>query len=213
MRGLDAEQRREQRREQVLRTTLELFAGRGYQNVSIELICQTAYVSTKSFYELFDSKETCYLALLRELTGRIQDRMQTALGADAVTMDDLVAEFARALVEDPRVAWVTFGQASGISPQIERQRRANRQWAASFLITAWRASEIVPPGSRQGRIIERTAIGVIGGLFDIIADWLIDHDPTVPAQVTALISDLNTFHHLVCAGLRAHRASVGRPRG
>ena len=57
VRGLDADQRRKQRRDQLLATTLDLLAAKGYQSVSIEQICQTAYVSTKSFYELFDSKD------------------------------------------------------------------------------------------------------------------------------------------------------------
>ena len=62
IRGMDAEQRRAQRREQLLAAAFELFARDGYANTSIEQICQTAYVGNKAFYDLFDSKEDCYIA-------------------------------------------------------------------------------------------------------------------------------------------------------
>ena len=34
------------------------------------------------------------------------------------------------------------------------------------------------------------AIGVIGGMFDLVADWLLDADPGDPAAVQRLITDL-----------------------
>src|SRR5439155_20896623 len=89
VRGLDADQRREQRRDQLLATTLELLATKGYQTVSIEQICQTAYVSTKSFYELFDSKEACYLALLTQVSEQIEARMQDVLRGAPSGLDEL----------------------------------------------------------------------------------------------------------------------------
>jgi len=59
-----------------LTAAFELFARDGYVNTSIEQICQTAYVGNKAFYELFDSKEDCYLALMnarrdRSTTSRV----------------------------------------------------------------------------------------------------------------------------------------------
>ena len=56
IRGLDAEERRAQRRAQLLDAALELFAANGYLNTSIEQLCQAAYVGTKAFYEVFDSR-------------------------------------------------------------------------------------------------------------------------------------------------------------
>ena len=47
IRGLDAEQRRDQRRRQLLESALELFAGQGYQNTSIEQICQHVMIIAK----------------------------------------------------------------------------------------------------------------------------------------------------------------------
>jgi AcrR family transcriptional regulator len=142
IRGLDADQRRAQRREQLLAAALELFARDGYANASIEEICQTAYVGNKTFYDLFD-KEDCYLALLRQVSERIESQVAQAMQESADADEDelvrrLLSPFAHPLVDDPRVAMVTIGEAAGISPRVEAQRRENRRWAASFIESLWR---------------------------------------------------------------------------
>jgi len=51
--------------------------------------------------------------------------------------------------------------------------------------------------------VHRIAIGAIGGLFDLIADWLHDSDPAATPDVATLIADLTAFHRVVCAGIVA----------
>ena len=60
IRGLDAQQRLDERRRLLLDAGLELFGTAGYAATSVEQLCQAAYVSTRSFYELFPNKEACY---------------------------------------------------------------------------------------------------------------------------------------------------------
>lgn len=50
-----------------------------------------------------------------------------------------------------------------------------------------------------------TAIGLVGGLFDLIADWLLDADPHDPAHVEALITNLTEFYRTVRSGVRTPR--------
>ncbi len=204
VRGLDAQQRRAQRRADLITSALTLFGDKGYPNVSIEEICQTAYVGTKSFYELFDSKEACYLALFGNLAADLEARMQQAVRAEPGNepggMERLIDTFARSLVRDPRVAKVVFGQSPAISATVETQRRANRRWAAAFLETVWRQYEVVDAGVPEGGL-RPIAVGVIGGMFELIVDWLHDHDPGQEQDVESLIAQLSTFHRVACAGL------------
>jgi AcrR family transcriptional regulator len=206
IKGLDADERRAQRRSQLLDAALELFADGGYQNTSIEQLCQAAYVGTKAFYEVFDSREACYVALLRQITEQLSERMVSVLAQapedEREASPMLVAAFAHSLVDDPRVARVTFGRGSAVSPDVERQRRLNRRWAASFLEQIWRRYGII--GDRLGVDPHRMAIGVIGGMFDLIADWLLDSDPANPDHLAALITDLTDFYQVFQAGLRHH---------
>lgn len=201
--GLDADQRRARRREQLLDAAFELIARDGYASTSIEQIAQTAYVGNKAFYEQFESKEACYLALLQSISERIQRRVLAAFedvepGGDVPAA--VIAALAHALVDDPRVAAVTFGEASGISPKVEAQRRANRRWAAQFLESLWRREGIVDEGIALDT--HALAVSTIGGLFDTIADWLHHADRENP-DIDLLITHLTTFARVVHAGIAA----------
>lgn len=223
IRGLTAEQRKAERREQLLDAALDLFAIHGYLGTSIEQICSTAYVGTKSFYEVFDGREACYVALLQRTSERLQADMMAvaarAEGNERQAVPGIIAAFAHALLDDPRVAKVTFGQAGGISATVERQRRTNRRWAAGFLEQIWDRYDAAPadsepthraasgtdraepPDELDRRARHAIAIGLVGGLFDLIADWLLDADPAVPDQVESLIEDLTSFYITVRRGL------------
>lgn len=209
IRGLDAGQRQAQRRQQLLDAALDLIACRGYANTSIEQICQTAFVGTKGFYELFDSKEACYLALLDETIGRVGDRMVAALRAAPHDEDEVIralaSAFAHAVADDPRVARATFGQTGGISPAVERHQRESRRWAAGFIERAWRRYGLAsaPPDE-----LHAVALGVAGGSFDLVVDWLHDHEDR-PGDIDALIDALTEFHELVRAGLASRTSRVG----
>jgi AcrR family transcriptional regulator len=205
IRGLDAEQRRAERREQLLDAALDLFAAQGYLNTSIEQICTTAYVGTKSFYEVFDNREACYVGLLKRTSERLEDTMITlatnnAGGSEREVAPGLLSAFAHALVDDPRVARVTFGQAGGISETVERQRRTNRRWAAGFLEQLWDRYD-GPPSELDHRMRHGVAIGLVGGLFDLISDWLLDANLHDQRQLEDLIDDLTTFYITVRRGL------------
>jgi AcrR family transcriptional regulator len=195
VRGLDAEQRRTQRRADLLAAALTLFGRKGFAAVSIEEICQTAFVGTKSFYELFDSKEACYLALFEQLADDLSARMQAALAEAGGSIDDLIETFARTLVADPQVPRVVFGQSAGVSPTVERRRRENRRWAAGFVEAVWRQHGVV----RDGVDVRSIALATVGALFELITDWLFDGRE----DVDELIGHLVAYHRIVLAGLES----------
>jgi len=204
IRGLDAEQRRAERREQLLDAALKLFAAEGYLGTSIEQICSTAFIGTKSFYELFASREECYLALLQRTSERLEERMAgaaaQATGNERQEAPRLLATFVHALVDDPRITKVTFGMASGISAAVERQRRTNRRWAAGFLVQLWDGYD-GPQPEEQRAVRHSVAIGLVGGMFDLISDWLLEANLSDQGQIGALVDDLTTFYITVRRGL------------
>ncbi|WP_428342349.1 TetR/AcrR family transcriptional regulator [Mycobacterium sp.] len=206
IRGMDAQQRRAQRREQLLAAAFELFARDGYANTSIEQICQTAYVGNKAFYDLFDSKEDCYIALLRQVSEQIEEQVAQAMRESRDAREDetvrrLLSAFAHILVDDPRVAMVTFGVAAGISPAVEAQRRENRRWAAAFIEAFWRRNQSGDE-RENGTDYRALAVATVGGLFETVTDWMHEADPPRARTFDDLIRDLTTFMSVVEAGLR-----------
>ncbi|MFD3400608.1 TetR/AcrR family transcriptional regulator [Kribbella sp. NPDC058693] len=204
IRGLDADQRRAERREQLLDAALKLFAAEGYLGTSIEQICSTAFIGTKSFYELFASREECYLALLQRTSERLEEQVAgaaaQAIGNERQEAPRLLATFVHALVDDPRITKVTFGMASGISAAVERQRRTNRRWAAGFLVQLWDRYD-GPQPEEQRAVRHSVAIGLVGGMFDLISDWLLEANLSDQGQIEALVDDLTTFYITVRRGL------------
>ncbi|MEV5965788.1 TetR/AcrR family transcriptional regulator [Kribbella sp. NPDC051952] len=205
IRGLDAGQRRAERREHLLDAALKLFADNGYLGTSIEQICSTAYIGTKSFYELFSSREECYLALLKRTSERLEEQVAGAASQAAGTNERqeapmLLSVFVHSLLDDPRITKVTFGMASGISESVERQRRTNRRWAAGFLVQIWDRYD-GPPPQEQRAVRHSVAIGLVGGMFDLISDWLLDADLDDQNQVETLLDDITTFYITVRRGL------------
>lgn len=186
----------------MLDAALELFSAQGYQDTSIEQICKQAYVGTKSFYEVFTGKESLYLALLDRIVADVTGRLTSALESLGDDVDareaarSLIREFADAFVDDVRVARVTFGEGRAVTPQAEAHRRINRRWAAAFVESVWqRLGVAAGPHSRV------VAMGLIGGLFDIISDWLLDADTARAADRADLQDGLDRFYTVVSAGL------------
>jgi AcrR family transcriptional regulator len=205
IRGLDADQRREQRREQLLTAAFDLIARDGYANTSIEQICQTAYVGTKAFYEAFDSKEDCYLVLLRQIANRTEALAIEALERATDVSDDdveqqIVSVFVHSLVDDPRVAVIAFGECAGISPRVEQVRRENRSVTASFIEDVWHRRSWLPPSATDYHAL---AISTVGGLFEGVADWLNPPGGGPRASVDTLISNLTRFVSVVRMGIAA----------
>ncbi len=198
IRGLDAEQRRAQRREALLAAALDRFASDGYVNTTIEQLCQAAFVSTKSFYEVFSSREDVYKALFTEMSGQLRDEMAGRLGElsddETETTRRMLVAFITSLMSDPRRARVLYGAWRAITPDIELLRRENRLWAAEFIEGIWRHYGI--RGDHHS-----IAVAVVGGLFDLITLWLIDGDPADEGQIAALIDSATRFYTAVRRGL------------
>lgn len=203
IKGLDADQRRELRRQALLDSALDLFSRQGYAATTIEQLCQHAYVATKSFYEVFESREACYRQLLVQVT----DRSFAAAYASRDSCEQTEEAISRALLlslagsfgNDVRTARVTFGEGAATSAEVERIRRENRRAIAAYVESLW--SEFQAPGVLPG-----LSTGLVGGLLDIIADWShsqsIDLDPAeTAAQVDALGQRLLVFYGTLRAGM------------
>lgn len=205
IKGLDADQRRELRRQALLDSALDLFARQGYASTTIEQLCQHAFVATKSFYEVFESREACYRALLIQITeSAFNDAF--AARAEAEHTEDavagaLIASLAHTFGKDIRIARVTFGEGVAISAAVEKVRRANRRTIAAYVESNWDDFDV--PRLRPG-----LATGLVGGLLDLIADWShgqpLDRPATeTPAQVAELTALLTGFYRTLRAGMSA----------
>lgn len=201
IRGLDAEQRQAQRRDQLLDAALSLFTNQGYAHTTIEQICQTAFVGTKGFYELFSSKEHCYLALLRTIAEDIGAAMVATVDPPPADEPEaaraLLTSFAHAVADDPRKVKAAFGEGAGISPAVDWQRRLNRRWGVGLVEQVWDHYGVGQ--SRPDRHV--VAVALVGGLFDLVVDWLSTTGPDVEPEADDLAERLLVFYDVIRRGL------------
>lgn len=194
----------------MLDAALELFSTQGYANTSIEQLCKAAQVGTQAFYEAFTSREDCYVALLRRTAERVFGVVADAFAqavdegpADQDLEELLIAQFARAFSEDVRMARTSFGEGSAGGPDAERQRRKNLDEAATLVLSVWERVDQQPTEDQRA-----IAVGVVGGLFEIVADWTYAttvSGPTTqatPEEKERLLRSMCEFHDAVRHGRR-----------
>jgi AcrR family transcriptional regulator len=170
-RGLSARERLTDRRERLLAAALERFGGQGYTSTTIEMLCTDAKVSTRGFYECFDSRES----LLRTLYERLLDeggaRVRRALdGADCTT-----PALARAgltayigyMTEDARRARIAHVEVRRAGEPLHVARRAAVQGFAELIIRL--AGD---HGEPVGPDVRRVAVGLVGAVQELLIDWV-----------------------------------------
>jgi AcrR family transcriptional regulator len=204
IRGLEPEERRLERRRQLLESAFELFAAQGYARTSIEQICQRAYVGFKGFYDEFATKEALFLALYEELIDRVRTSVVGVVeraGSPDDEIRTLLEAFVRSVLDDRRVAQLLFIEAGGLSPAMEALRRATYRSFADYLHHVFAASrglrDLEPPA---GMVAGRITLGLVGAIVELMVDWLVDDEQDDMEQ---FLDDLESYCRVVLAGLGA----------
>jgi AcrR family transcriptional regulator len=144
---LDAHTVKSSQRERLLRAMLECVDAQGYPATTVSDVVAAARVSPNAFYEFFDDKLACFIALCDE---EAQGLLEAALaGADAPTWREAlrrgVIGYLRWWQERPAFsrAYLLELPTAG-APAVEQRMRASRGFAAMFEGLAQRAREEEP---------------------------------------------------------------------
>ncbi|RSL19323.1 TetR family transcriptional regulator [Edaphobacter aggregans] len=92
-------------RTEIVRVAFELFAAHGYEDVSVEMICDTVGISRATFFNYFPQKEL----ILREIASTRVEKLKTIVsqfgeGSHRLTFDDVIALFLDITDENTRIA-------------------------------------------------------------------------------------------------------------
>lgn len=94
-------------RERILAAAADTIAKRGYQGTTVAVIVERAGVARVTFYENFENREACLLALFDEAIGEMRRRAEDALAVEAewpVKVRTVIATFLEYVVEEPAIA-------------------------------------------------------------------------------------------------------------
>jgi AcrR family transcriptional regulator len=190
--GKTSEERRAERRERFLDAGLELFGTRGYTATTIELICLTAGVNVRYFYEEFRTREALLAAVYDRHVAGVRRDVEIAI--HSATDDPLIRlaagldAFVRGTLSDERAARVNYLEMLGVSPTLEQVRRDALHGYVELVLGE--VSALARAGRLVTRDYRRTAIAFVGATDGLMVDWLTDpdHDASgLDAIITTLV--------------------------
>lgn len=185
--GVEAGERREQRRAALIEAGLELFGTDGFAAVPVKRVCDAAGLTQRYFYESFADRtdllaavyDHCVSATRNATTEAAAPYLVDELGRPKVVSREDVGALAKAavgayigaLTDDSRFARIVLLEMVGISPALERVRLgALRDWADLILAFAVVLPEAAPtsPAGQQQRL---ACHGLVGAITQLLVDW------------------------------------------
>jgi AcrR family transcriptional regulator len=169
-----AAERHDARRARLVEAALDSFQEHGYVGTSIEHLCARAGVSTRSFYEHFESREQLLIALHDDLNARALGAVGRAVAA--ADADDIrarayagVRAYFEVMTTDPRWARIAVVDSVGVSPDAERHRElAIGRFADLIELETTRLAEAGVIPKRDFRL---TAIALVGAILGLVNTW------------------------------------------
>lgn len=177
--GLGKEERIAQRRERLMNSALALFSEQGYAKTNIEQLCQHSKVTARHFYELFSSKEDLLLALYQNIIAELSYAVSQAVSTTHQRIEEQVESAVQALVthylQDQRLARIGVLEVVGVSERMELVRRAAIHGIARVIERYLNA--LCQQAALPARNYELASIALVGGINELMADWLTRENP------------------------------------
>ncbi|SPA24188.1 putative transcriptional egulator, TetR family [Cupriavidus taiwanensis] len=167
-RGAEAEERRAQRRAQLIAAAVQVYGERGYQNATVKAVCEAAGLTERYFYESFANSEALLLASFQTVTHRL---LHTLVQAGEAAGHDgaqralaMLRAYFGALQREPRSARVFLVEIRGVSKLVDGALADSLDEFGGLL-----AQALLPPGRERDPLL---TAGVAGGVVHLAVRWI-----------------------------------------
>jgi AcrR family transcriptional regulator len=185
--GLSREQVAASQRERLLAGIAEAVAANGYRSTTITQIVKAASVSSRAFYEIFESKEECFLSAFDAVVAHLDDLVGEAVRREPDWPHQVIAALRVALrffTEEPDLARLCLVEPVTATPEI----------ATHFRDVVVAKSQVLKPGRRErggaDDLPDSTEDSLLGGLIALTSRSILAGDP---ASLEDLLPDLVDF--------------------
>jgi AcrR family transcriptional regulator/DNA-binding MarR family transcriptional regulator len=196
----------EMQRSRMLSSAVQVVSEYGYQRMSVARVAGRARVSRRTFYDLFEDREDCFLAAFEDAVSRAQELVTDAYEGERGAWRERVRAGLGALLvfldEDPALRSLLIVDALKAGPRV-LSRRAE--------ILEGLAMVVQDDGSHAKSAREfppLTGEGVVGAVFSVIHTRLSVEDP---GRLIELLSSLMGIIVLPYLGALAARRELERP--
>jgi AcrR family transcriptional regulator len=195
----------ESQRSRIHQAMIEVVAARGYPETRVVDVIGVAGVSRKTFYELFESKEDCFLAAYDVLLGNLLAEATDAFEADsggpwAERIAAALAALLEHLSKHPEEARFAIVEVLAAGPKALARRDAALRQFTGFLEGGRSETSVELPGI--------TSIAIAGGVNELLYSEIL-HGAV--SRLSSRLPDLMfwvTLPYLGAAGAGAERERV-----
>ena len=173
--GRSEHERRSDRRTRLLHAGLELFGNEGWQGTTIEKLCSSAGVATRSFYEEFASREALLLAVYEDVMNGVLKTVLPRVQESTAPLEERVRiglnGYVAYLTEDPRRARVAHREVR-VAGLLENDRHA----------MVLRFAEVISAEANleQGATGRLLGLALAGAVSEVLVDWVAQTEPRPP---------------------------------
>jgi AcrR family transcriptional regulator len=186
----------------MLAAAIDAVAEVGYARMTVAQVIARARVSRKTFYDVFDDREDCFLAVFEQTALRAGEAMGIAREAAGGGWRDGVraglSKLLEMMDEEPQLARLCVVEALGAGERVLARRAAMLASLEAVVDGAPRAAHGPPP---------LTAQGVVGAVFYVLHNRLLEPDGT---PLVDLLGSLMGMIVLPYLGPRAAEKEVAR---
>jgi AcrR family transcriptional regulator len=180
-RGLSSEERRAQRRSQLIQAAIEVYGESGYRQATIKAVCAAAGLTERYFYESFANSEELLVESFNAVTNMVHKEISAAGHAAHAGREERIAAmlhaYFSALKKDPRSARVFLVEIRGVSPAMDAAFEASLRALGDGLARAM---------GRTGRRNPLLEAGVAGGVVHMAQCWIADgYEPALKSVVNS----------------------------
>jgi len=169
-RGIPQDERRAQRRAQLIEAGVAVYGERGYRQATVKAVCESASLTERYFYESFANSEELLIACFESVTYAVLEEIleaarQAGRSRPARARAMLHAYFA-ALQREPRSARVFLVEIRGVS------RAVDKSFDTALRAIGEEVARIVaPPDAPSDPLLQA---GIVGGVIHIALRWIED---------------------------------------
>ncbi|WP_064441955.1 TetR/AcrR family transcriptional regulator [Hoyosella altamirensis] len=206
--GISAEDRRAERRRKLLEAGRQAWGESGLADVTVRGVCAAAKLTPRYFYEHFPNRDALVVAVADELYEGLFDVLVGASLAESGGLEDKLRAALKALLDtiadDPHIHRILTSDWNGIPGLVER--RTKTLDVITDLVLHYGA-DLIEFEPESAETMRRGALFVVGGVNQLIVDWLRD-----PKESTAELADSCTWLCLtvVTAGRAAAKRDIAQ---
>jgi AcrR family transcriptional regulator len=182
-RGVPQDERRAQRRGQLIAAGIAVYGERGYRQATVKAVCEAAGLTERYFYESFANSEELLIASFKAVTASVLDQIAAARQAGrgrAVKARAMLRTYFAALQREPRSARVFLVEIRGVS------RAVDKAFDAGAARHRQRSGAHGGAARRRGRPLLQA--GIVGGVIHIALRWIEDgYEPAIDTVIASAL--------------------------